>query len=118
VPTPDPARRLRDIVENIERIRTYVAGMNAAGFAASAVTRDAVERCFGRISESASKLGLYMDDRYPSISWIDVRRLGNVLRHEYDDVDEDLVWGMIETDLAPLRSACLAEIQRLAEDQA
>lgn len=114
MPTTNPARRLRDIVENIDRIRAYVTGMDAATFGKSAVTRDAVERCFGRISEAASKLGTHMDERYPSISWIDVRSLGNVLRHEYDEVDEELVWSMIETDLEPLRAACTTEIQRLA----
>jgi uncharacterized protein with HEPN domain len=86
VPTADPSRRLSDIIENIDRIRQYVVGMDLAAFGASSVTRDAVERCFGRISEAASKLSTYMDERYPTIPWVDVRSLGNVLRHEYDDV--------------------------------
>jgi uncharacterized protein with HEPN domain len=115
VPTADPARRLRDVIENIDRIREYVSGMDAASFAASTIARDAVERCFGRISEAAVKLDTYMDERYPAIPWVDVRRLGNVLRHDYDDVDEELVWGMIDTDLAPLRTACEAELQRLGQ---
>ena len=114
MPTTDPERRLRDIIQNINRIRVHVAGMNAATFGASAIAQDAVERCFGRISEAAVKLGTYMDGRYPAIPWVDVRSLGNVLRHEYDDVDEELVWGMIETDLEPLRVACETEIRRLA----
>jgi uncharacterized protein with HEPN domain len=88
--------------------------MDLAAFGASSVTRDAVERCFGRISEAASKLSTYMDERYPTIPWVDVRSLGNVLRHEYDDVDEDLVWSMIETDLEPLRAACETELRRVA----
>ncbi len=114
MPTSDPARRLRDIVENIDRIRAYVCGMNGEAFAESSLTRDAVERCFGRISEAAAKLGTHMDARYPSISWIDVRALGNVLRHEYDEVDEELMWRMIESDLGPLRDACEAELRRVA----
>ena len=89
--------------------------MDAETFSASAVTRDAVERCFGRISEAATKLGTYMDERCPDIAWVDVRGLGNVLRHEYDEVDEELVWSMIEADLGPLRAACETELRRLGQ---
>ena len=45
MPSERPARRLRDVVANIERIKCYCAGL------------DAVERCLARISEAAVKLG-------------------------------------------------------------
>ncbi len=113
--TADPARRLRDIIDNIDRIRGYVTGVDFVGFAANPLVRDAVERCFSRISEAAVKLGTHMEERYSQIPWDDVRGLGNVLRHDYDDVDEELVWEMIEQDLTPLRTVCETELQRLTQ---
>ena len=64
--------------------------MGREGYLADAKTQDAVERCFQRISEAAVKLGDDADARYPEIPWRDIRRFGNVLRHEYDAVGHDL----------------------------
>jgi uncharacterized protein with HEPN domain len=59
VPSKDSARRLRDILGNIERIERYTAGMTLEGFVADTKTADAVERCLAEDrglagSESAS----------------------------------------------------------------
>jgi uncharacterized protein with HEPN domain len=54
VPSKDSARRLRDILGNIERIERYTAGMTLEGFVADTKTADAVERCLARISEAVS----------------------------------------------------------------
>ena len=78
-------------------------------------TRDAVERCFQRISEAAVKLGGDVDAEYPEVPWRDIRRFGNVLRHEYDAVGHDLIWTTIQGRLEPLRRACEKEIKRLTD---
>jgi uncharacterized protein with HEPN domain len=77
---------------------------------------DAVERCFQRITEAATKLGERMDERYPDVPWRDIRGFGNVLRHDYDEVRNDLIWITIQDRLNALRRACEAEIRRLPED--
>ena len=45
--------RFEDILENIERIERYTAGMGEAQFVGDSKTIDAVERCLSRISEAA-----------------------------------------------------------------
>lgn len=52
MPTEREALRLRDIIEHIDRIEQYVAGMDLAAFAADQRTIDAVERCLLRLSEA------------------------------------------------------------------
>jgi uncharacterized protein with HEPN domain len=39
--------------------------------------------------------------------------LGNVYRHEYDNVAEDYVWRTVQQSLAPLLAAIEDEIARL-----
>ena len=73
-------------------------------------TRDAVERCLERISEAARKLGSEMEERRPSVSWRGIRGLGNVLRHEYDVVDDSTILQIVERELGPLREACVDEL--------
>ncbi len=55
--TEREALRLQDIIDNADRIASYVAGMDYAAFAADARTVDAVERCLQRLTEAAIKIG-------------------------------------------------------------
>ncbi|HZS85526.1 MAG TPA: HepT-like ribonuclease domain-containing protein [Stellaceae bacterium] len=106
----DPARRLRDILENIRRIRAYLAGMTAEDFAADEKTQDAVERCLSRISEAARMIGPALDAKYPEIEFPKLRQLGSVLRHDYDDIDCELLWRAVTGRLDALEAACRSEL--------
>ncbi len=64
-----------------------------------------MERCLLRISEAARKLEGIVDVIAPEQPWSDVRAVGNVLRHEYDTVDSEVIWQIVEKDLVPLSQA-------------
>lgn len=113
MPSSKPAERLHDIIENGERIARHTAGMSFDTYVADEKTVDAVERCLQRISEAAQKLGSYLDDLYPDAPWKATRGIGNILRHKYDELTDDLIWSAIGTHLPALRRACLQEIERL-----
>jgi uncharacterized protein with HEPN domain len=112
MPSDVPGERLRDIVANIDRIRGHLTGV-APGAEFDSKTRDAVERCLERISEAAKKLGPSMEERQPHIPWRNIRGLGNVLRHEYDAVDDLTIENIIERELGPLREACVRALADL-----
>ena len=57
LPSDKPALRLEDIIENVEAIQRYTAGMDVVAFGDDQKTYDAVERCLERISEAAAELG-------------------------------------------------------------
>lgn len=87
MPSDRPLDRLREIVANCDSILGYTAGMDFEGYASGPqMVRDAVERCFQRISEAACKLGRYLDDL--------------------------AIWYGISEDVPKLRQAALAEIRR------
>lgn len=46
-------RRLRDILDNISRVRSYIESLTPQQFASDPKTQDAVERCLERIREAA-----------------------------------------------------------------
>jgi Protein of unknown function DUF86 len=53
-----PSRHdLADILENLERIEGYVAGLDREAFGGDTLRRDAVERCLERICKAAFRLG-------------------------------------------------------------
>lgn len=109
--TDREALRLQDIVDNIDRIQSYVADMDLATFGADQRTVDAVERCLLRISEAVVKIG---PDRMAAISPttpVDaVRGLGNMLRHEYDRIDLATIYRTVRESLPALRADCLTAL--------
>ncbi len=114
MPSKDPLQRFRDILENIDRIEGYTGGMDAGSFLADTRTYDAVERCLERISEASKKLGDEAEALCPGVPWHALRALGNFLRHEYDRIEGDRLWFMVERDLRPLKISVEAAIARLA----
>jgi uncharacterized protein with HEPN domain len=110
MPSSDPAKRLQDILDNIARIRAHLGRMTAKRFFADAKTQDAVERCLERISEAARKIGDVLDRRYPEVEFPKLRQFGSLLRHNYDGVDDDLIWQAVKERLDPLEAACRQEL--------
>jgi uncharacterized protein with HEPN domain len=106
----DPKRRLRDILDNISRIRSYTYDRTPEQLAADPKTQDAVERCLERICEAARKLGDTLDTKYPEVEFAKLRQLGSVLRHDYDDIDTDMLWRAATERLDPLEQACRREL--------
>ena len=106
-----PERRLRDILDNISRVRSYIRGITQQQFASDGKTQDAVERCLERICEAARKLGDILDDKYPKVEFPKLRQLGSVLRHAYDDIDTDMLWRFVTERLDSLESACRRELR-------
>ena len=113
MPSDKPLQRLHDIIENIDRIVQYTDKQTLDRFKQDSLTRDAVERCLLRISEAARKLEGVVDDVASDQPWADIRALGNVIRHEYDAIDPEVIWDIVENDLLPLEKAVQAAIEKI-----
>ncbi|MDP6565720.1 MAG: DUF86 domain-containing protein [Alphaproteobacteria bacterium] len=113
MPFEDPAQRLDDIIDNAGRLRAYTAGMNLTDFLADRKTIDAVERCLQRIAEAARKLGDRYDAGYPELELPELRKLGSILRRDYDEVRPGLLWGFIQDRLNGLEAMAKAELEEL-----
>lgn len=115
MPSSHPVQRLEDVVRNCDNILNYMAGLDLDGYmAAPQMMRDAVERCFMRISEAACKLGDYLDNIYPDVDWEGARGVGNILRHQYDEVENPTIYWAAVEDVPKLRQSALDELARLS----
>jgi uncharacterized protein with HEPN domain len=112
MPSKSPVQRLRDIVDNIDAIRTFTAGMAFEDFARDRRTVYAVTRALEIVSEASRRLPDDLKSRQPGIDWQAVAAAGNVYRHEYEVVDNALVWHTVQHGLTALWEACEAELQR------
>ena len=107
-----PLVALTDIVDAIARIERYTAGLSRATFVDHDLERDAVERCIEIISEASRRLPDDLKAQYPSIPWSRIAAIGNVFRHEYDEVSPALVWEVVSLHLSPLKQAVEEMIRR------
>jgi uncharacterized protein with HEPN domain len=118
LPSDKPLFRLTDVLENIDRIRAYTENYTVDRFVSDPKCQDAVERCLLRISEAARKLQDVAEVLIPDQPWSDIRAVENVLRHEYDTINPNVIWHIIENDLGSLRQAVERAIVVLREEDA
>jgi uncharacterized protein with HEPN domain len=105
------AGRLRHILEAAARIEAQPAGKSWDAYLADWVTRDVVERNLERISEASRHIPEDLKARHPSIGWRLIADLGNVLRHAYDQIEDERIWQIVSQDLAPLKAAVEAMLR-------
>jgi uncharacterized protein with HEPN domain len=103
---------LSDIRDNIGLALSFVTGMSLKDFAADRRTFYAVTRCLEIVSEAARRLPPSLRGRYPGLPWRAIMGAGNIYRHDYDNVVEEIVWRTVTRDLAPLLAAVEAELAR------
>jgi uncharacterized protein with HEPN domain len=105
-----PVARLTDIIEAIELIQNDMVGVTLDAFETDRRKRWLVERGIEIISEASRRLPSAMKTRHPEIPWPKVAGIGNIPRHEYQDVAHDVLWHVVHDNLPPLKTVCLDEL--------
>ena len=113
MPSKNPAQRLRDIIDNIDAIAAFTAQLDFQTFRIDRKTVYAVVRALEIVSEASRRLPDELIGRHPEIDWTAIAAAGNVYRHEYQAVDEVLIWHTVRRSLAALRGVAIAEFDRL-----
>ncbi len=113
MPEKDWAFRVRHLVENIERVQGFVRGMSYEAFSADAKTVFAAVTCFSIIGEAAKLIPPEVKTAHDEIPWSQMTRMRNVLVHEYDRVDTEIVWSTIKADLPSV----LPKLRQLLDQQ-
>jgi uncharacterized protein with HEPN domain len=121
MPSKNPAQRLADIIDNVDAdnvdaIHGFTAELDFPAFRADRKTVYAVVRALEIISEASRRLPDDLLRRHPEIDWAAVAAAGNVYRHEYEAVDEALIWHTARHDVAALRRVAEEELPHLQAD--
>ncbi len=86
-----PTEALTDILHNIELAFNFTQDMSYDSFCKDLRTVYAVTRCFEIISDAARRLPKELKARHANIPWPDVAGAGNIYRHSYKDVLEQIL---------------------------
>ena len=94
---------LSDILESIKRIRSYSNNVSYSQFLKDIKTQDSIVCNLEIIGEAAKRISDELKKNNPSVEWKNISDLRNRLIHDYFGINLDVVWGIIEEDLATLK---------------
>lgn len=105
---------LRDILDAIEKIDQFTAGMNYGQFTADVKTVYAVVRALEIVGEAAKNVPKAVQSRHPTVPWREMSGIRDKLTHGYFRVNLQVVWNTIHEDLPGLR----VQVDRVLADMA
>lgn len=98
-----PALYLKDILECIELIEQFVAGMELEDFKKDIKTSDAVIKRFENIGEATKNIPEEIKAGYPEVLWKEMAGMRDKLVHFYFGVKHELIWAAIKNRLVSIK---------------
>ena len=100
----DVRKYLYDILEACKLITQFAENKTIDQYRSDSLVRSAVERQFLIIGESLQQMLKRFPDMAEQITdYRDIINFRNILVHGYDSVEDDVVWGLIQSHLPILR---------------
>jgi uncharacterized protein with HEPN domain len=93
---------LIDILEAIEEIFSSMEGVNFAPLSANREKQAAILYFFIMMGEATKRLSQNFRASHPEIDWQGIAGMRDILAHQYDRVDIQVIWDVVQTDLSPL----------------
>jgi uncharacterized protein with HEPN domain len=106
---PRDQESLIDISTAIKRILRYTDGVSRSELEANDEKLSAILYQITIIGEATKRLSQAVRDQHPEIPWREMAGMRDVIVHEYDQIDLEIVWDVVHNRL----SALLDLVERL-----
>ena len=94
---------LSEMLESVEKIERYTAGLSFEDFERQEMVVDAVVRNLEIIGEAAKHIPDNLREQYQTLEWSRVVGFRNIVIHEYFDVDLEIIWTIATQRLPDLK---------------
>lgn len=96
---------IKKIIETIDYLDQALDDHDFKSFTDNLLLRLATQRAIEIISEASRHLPPELIATEPEISWAKIRGMGNFSRHEYHNIQDEIVWDVAINRLDDLRAA-------------
>ena len=93
---------LLDMLQSAELIMTYMNQCEEDEFIDNVQLQDSVIRRLLVIAEAARRVSEATRQTLPNIAWQEINGMRNRLVHDYDDVNLNIVWDVVQFEIPPL----------------
>jgi uncharacterized protein with HEPN domain len=111
MPTSEDITRLKHMLEAAQKAIMFTQDRSRHVLDSDEVLALAVVRLLEIIGEASKNISDSIKSKYPAVPWKQIAGTRDRLMHGYFDVDLDIVWEIITSDLPPL-SDSLEQILR------
>lgn len=92
-------RTLTDVLGFADEVRDYVIAPGEQNLYEDRQAQLVAEALIHRIGEAVTRLPEDFTDAHPDVSWRQMKRMRNVVAHEYGYIDYRIVWRALHRDL-------------------
>lgn len=96
------AASISDMLAAAETAVRFITGKSREEYEHEQLLRNAVERNIEIVGEAARRLTDEFRAAHPEIPWRVIMATRHILAHDYDEVDNDIVWRIVTDHLPPL----------------
>ncbi|MBD2424802.1 DUF86 domain-containing protein [Phormidium sp. FACHB-1136] len=93
---------LLDMLQSAELVMIYINQCEKEIFIQNIQLQDSVIRRLLIIAEAAKRVSEATRQTLPDIAWQEINGMRNRLVHEYDDINLNIVWDVIQTEVPHL----------------
>jgi uncharacterized protein with HEPN domain len=101
---------LLDMLQSAELVLNYTAQCSKEKFIENVQLQDSVIRRLLVIAEAARRVSEATRQTLPMISWQEINGMRNRLVHDYDDVNLNIVWRVVQSEIPNLIEALKTRI--------
>lgn len=104
---PKDNERLLHMLEAINNIFEFVNGKSFEVYKHDKILRFAIIKNLEIIGEAAYLLTKDFKSNHDSVEWNDIIGMRHILVHGYYQINDEIIWATIETELEPLKGKLL-----------
>jgi uncharacterized protein with HEPN domain len=108
----DIRERVLDVLESIERIEKY-EGSGRQEFERNELVQVWILHHLQILGEAVNALRPEFEQDHPEVPWAAIVGMRNILVHQYFEIDADIVWSVVESDLPRLKACFRAILETL-----
>lgn len=108
---------LIDIEKAAQKILRYAQGVNQQALLKNDEKLSAILYQITIIGEATKRLSPEIKQRHPEIPWREIAGMRDVIVHEYDQIDLDVVWDVVQSKVPELLVFLHPLLNLSSEDQ-